>query len=122
MLFSDDTVAIFRGKTIETLIQNVNFDLNEISIWLNCTKLKYNANKTVYLVIGKKNKLNTDIELKIGNDKIERVSHIKYLGIIVDDKLNFDKEIESVSKKIASKVNFLSRINKKLTVNIKKIA
>lgn len=45
---------------------------------------------------------------------MERVNSIKYLGFIVDEKLNFHEHIEYLRKKVAKKVGFLCRINKKL--------
>lgn len=60
-------------------------------------------------------------DVKIGNKVIEKVTKIKYLGIILDSKLSFEEQTLICAKKAASKVNFLSRISNKLTVDTKKL-
>lgn len=59
--------------------------------------------------------------VKIGTETIERVHVIKYLGILMDDKLNFDEQARQCTAKASSKVNFLYRISKKLPTETKKI-
>ena len=52
----------------------------------------------------------------IGNNKIEQVRDIKYLGVSIDDRLTFSNHALYISNKIAKKVNFLRRIGKGLDV------
>jgi hypothetical protein len=35
----------------------------------------------------------------IGADKLQRVEDIKYLGVVIDNKLRFNKNIELIQKK-----------------------
>lgn len=51
-------------------------------------------------------------DIKIGDQTIERVSKIKYWGIIIDYKLTFDEQIRCCTANAASKVNFMCRISK----------
>jgi hypothetical protein len=44
---------------------------------------------------------------------LERVTQIKYLGVIIDDKLNLKNNAENVCKKMSKMVNFLNRNRKK---------
>lgn len=63
------------------------------------------------------NKRNTDIRdicIKIKEDKLELVDQIKYLGVIIDRKLNFTENVNHVCKKVGKKVNMLSRIRNEL--------
>lgn len=42
--------------------------------------------------------------------EIERVKNIKYLGIIIDNKLRFEEHCDYMLKKIGKKISFLNRI------------
>lgn len=73
--------------------------------WPNVNKLKLNIDKTKWMVINKKELKNTHANIQIGKEKIERVQQIKYLGIILDEKLTLHKQIEEIIKKVAIKVS-----------------
>lgn len=120
-LFADDTVLVIRCKNIDTAINQTNEDLSNMQKWLNQNKLMLNTKKTEYMIVSKK-KLNIQTnKIKIGNDEITRVAHVKYLGIIIDENLNFNKQMDSLSKRLSSKINFMKRISRKLTFDTKKI-
>lgn len=57
--------------------------------------------------------------IKISDAEIERVFDIKYLGCIIDDRLDFNKNYNFVCKKMAKKINFFGRISKKLDKSTK---
>ncbi len=66
------------------------------------------------MVISNKRIINDNIEIKIGGNIIERVSEIKYLGVIIDDKLNFLKHLQYVKKKLFAKLAMFRKIGSKL--------
>lgn len=88
-LFADDTTIYLVGRDVNEMIELMNQELEKLSGWLNVNKLKLNANKTKYMVIGhvKVGRLNP---LKIDDCEIERTSEVKYLGCFIDEKLNFN--------------------------------
>lgn len=59
--------------------------------------------------------------MEIGGKKIERVNKMKYLGVIINDRLTLNDQIQKCVTKAAQKVNMLKRISKKLTFDTKKI-
>ena len=121
-MFADDAMIHIAGKreNITDLISKVNYDLHSILNYLNMCKLKMNVEKTKYIIIGKE-EIVTDNEVIIGGTTIEKVETMKYLGVIIDNKLNFKEHFEYVNKKMAKKVYFLSRMRKKLDQETKKI-
>ena len=50
--------------------------------------------------------------LIINNEPVETVHDYKYLGTIIDDKFNFNLNVQSVYKKIHSRVFFLRQLRK----------
>ena len=53
--------------------------------------------------------------IEIDGEAIESVYQFKYLGVIIDHKLNFKENVDYVCKKAAKKVGILSRLAKNLT-------
>ena len=53
--------------------------------------------------------------IKINNRIIENVQFIRYLGVIIDNKLNFHNHIEYTVNKIAKKIGFMKRTCKYLS-------
>lgn len=122
MLFADDTVLITKCTNMKDGIQKTNEDLENIYKWMNVNKLKLNVEKTKYMLMSRTEMNDNNLnEIKIGDQYIERVKKMKYLGIQIDDKLNLNEQIDTMTKNIASKTNFLYRISKKLTLNTKKM-
>lgn len=57
----------------------------------------------------------SDVEVLINGERIERVYNFKYLGVMIDHKLTMNENIQFVCKKLAKKIGFFSRIARNLT-------
>ena len=68
--------------------------------WCNHNRLTLNLDKTFYIVFRSGNKKIPDFlnNITINNTNIQRVSSTKYLGVIVDEKLNWTEHIEYLTK------------------------
>ena len=60
-----------------------------------------------------------EYELKIRNDAIQRVSIIKYLGIMINDHLSFDDNLKYITTKISRKIGIMARSIKLVNKNYK---
>jgi Reverse transcriptase (RNA-dependent DNA polymerase) len=112
-LFADDTLVYISDKNVEQAISKMNSELYKLNEWLKLNKLILNNEKTVYMIINNK-KVETDETIKMDGKNIMKVDQVKYLGIILDNKLNFNEHFENVVKKISNKTWFLSRMKFKL--------
>ena len=56
--------------------------------------------------------------IKIRNCNIECVSSIRFLGVVLDCNLKFDKHVNNISVKISKSLGILSKVNKVLPRNI----
>ena len=76
-----------------------------ISQWLKANKLTLNSEKTYYMVFhrGRRNSHN-NTKLYIDDAIIEEASTIKYLGVILDNKLKWTSRIAFVKNKIAKAI------------------
>jgi hypothetical protein len=98
--YADDTADVSAESTWKETENKLNSLLNFINIWLKANKLSLNVNKTVYMPFG--NYCDTvplDLNIKIGDKIINSVNNYKYLGIMIDYNIRWDKHIESIIKK-----------------------
>lgn len=107
--YADDTAVAFSGDTWEAVHQTAEKGLMEIVNWLNIHLLTLNISKTKYIAFSKykNNQPGANFTLKIHTgdnitntncscQNIENVSYIKYLGIIVDQRLSWHNHIDMV--------------------------
>lgn len=113
VMFADDALIYIVGRDVSALTQQLQEDLDSISIWFKANKLKTNVQKTKAMIF----KTQCNIDLSIDNENIEQVDQIKYLGVIIDQNLKFDKHVDYIVKKISKKVQFFRRIKSKLDFN-----
>ena len=81
-------------------------------------KLSLNTVKTEFMIIRKSQRLNqldqspesTPYIIMIDGGEIRRVKSVKYLGMIVGDKLTSEQHIEYASEKIVRNIGILKRI------------
>lgn len=63
------------------------------------------------IIKGPRASINQDnFELELNNDIIECVDNVKYLGIMIDDRINFKLNCAYLCKKLAKKIGILGRL------------
>ena len=101
-LFADDALITVGESNMKTAMYKIQHDLDNLYKWLCENKLKLNTNKTKYMIMT--NQTITDEEtLKIDGEELEKVNEFKYLGCILDNRLNFNNHIDYVARKTAKK-------------------
>ena len=97
--FADDTTIYGHNSNINRLYSDMINELNIISDWFNANKLSLNISKTNYMLYTNCNvPLSNRPDMYIGDQKIKQTSEVKFLGMIIDDKLKWDKHIEMIKK------------------------
>ncbi len=105
VLFADDTTVYYCGTNITSVYDNMNSDLNQLSDWFRANQLSVNATKTKFIVFAKHSKMNLTSntrKLYVDGEILERVQSTKFLGVFIDDKLEWNHHIDHVKKKMAS--------------------
>ena len=113
-MFADDTHLTFSAANIHGIDHSQNQDLENVSEWLAANKLTLNALKTEYMLIGSRQRIRTfksSSILVINDGPIDRVEHVKSLGLDIDESLSWNKHIEIISKKTASGIGALKRMS-----------
>ena len=113
--FADDTTIYCSSKNLRYLKWQIMEDLNNISDWFKGNKLTLNLNKTNYMVFNPKPNENLNITIYFGNTALPRVHNTKFLGIWLDDKLNWKCHLTHLHLKLKSNLCLL-RKGKKLLI------
>ena len=93
IMFADDTNLFYTHSNIQKLFSTMNEELASTNQWFTSNKLSLNAKKTKYscfLKPIKKNNIPFMLqELTISNHVIERQEFIKFIGVLLDENLNW---------------------------------
>ena len=71
--FADDTTIYYSAKELTDIYNTINYDLVATADWCKANKLT-----------------------------LSKVQHVKILGVIIDEKLNWNKHIENCKNKLSS--------------------
>lgn len=102
-LYADDTSLFYYGQTMDALICKAQRDLDLLHAWMQTNLLTINVAKTNYIIFAAKNKPIGDYnELYINGEPIQKVTMVKYLGLILDSRLSWEPHIEKIRTKLRS--------------------
>ena len=104
--FADDTCLFMKNKNKTTLADEFNSELASVSDWLVSNKLSLNVNKSNFLFFSNQRDKEPP-ELKMQNTVIENKEVVKYLGVLIDNKLKWTQHIKSISQKISRGIGIL---------------
>ena len=111
-LFADDTSLFHTHDNFEIVIKETNEELIWISTWLATNKLVLNISKTNYMIFTSKGKsYNMNFSnIKIDGNNIQQVNKTKFLGIIIEQHLNWATHISHICNIIARNVGILQKL------------
>ena len=95
-----------------TLNKKVNSEFSKIENWLNANKLSLNYPKTKYLLYTPKSKDSQlyNFTAKTKGIKLERCKTAKYLGVILDEKLNWEPQIKHLKQKLSQSLGIIAKM------------
>ena len=118
-MYADDTAISHSSRCLSKLQDDLNQDLVNLQNWLHGNKLSLNVVKTQSLIIGSRpniQKIEKQTEAKpsfeIGDQKINMITDTKYLGVQIDDKLQWDRHIEHVKTKALRALGLIKHAKK----------
>ena len=121
-LFADDGALYFdninRGD-----YSNIKLEIQSVFKWLQANKLALNSDKTKMLIFDS-NQNQDAVLVEVRNDLtlvICECKSQKYLGLIVDNKLNFYEHIDYIKRKVAKRIGAMYRSKNLLPLKYRKM-
>ena len=109
--FADDTNLLYSCKSLKILCKKINKDLVLLYEWLCANRLSLNAGKTEFIIFRPpRQNASERVTLTLHHLKLFESPKIKYLGLILDNKLDWKAHIAEVSKKLSYAVGLLYKI------------
>lgn len=96
MLYADDMAMFYINEDDFETEKKIKDDLQKLSMWTNTNGLTLNTEKCYIIHIDRKKRLH-QMNLHIKGLKIQEVKEVKYLGIILDEHLSWDKQVQRLN-------------------------
>lgn len=103
LAYADDTVLLCEGQDWITTFDSATSDMNTINNWLENNFLTLNNEKSKFIAFSPTiadAPEKTYIQIGNSQKKIMKATHLKYLGVIIDSHLKWDKHAEYLTSKI----------------------
>ena len=124
VIFADDTNIFITGNDENEAYSIANKVLKSVYIYLTVNQLHINLSKCAYMHF--RPNLNSDeretcarskvydkaYTISLNSKKVKKVDKIKFLGVIIDDKLSWDEQIKHIENKLLSTIVLVKRLKK----------
>ena len=107
--FADDIGVTIVAQDIDEIEVLTNEAIFEIRSWLEEAGLTLAEHKTEVVLITKRRK-QTSIKIRIGEHIIQSQPTLKYLGVMVDQRLKFKSHLENLATKASGVATLLARM------------
>ena len=132
ILYADDTTltgplcSFTHGahNDVSHISSQINSELLKISDWLTVNKLSLNVEKTKFLVFHNYQRVitNEDIpDLMINDRKIERLTYFNFLGLTINEFMNWSSHSAKIANKISRTLGIMNRLRRYLSFSALKL-
>ncbi len=115
-LFADDTNLFVAGQSVKEAADLANKYIDKLYNWLLANKLSLNIDKTCYMVFPHQNCDN--VQILVNGKTINKVTSCRYLGVIIDDELNWSEHIQHVFNCLVKYVGIFYKLRCKLPYRV----
>ena len=94
----------------------MNIELISLNNWFKANKLSINTKKSFFMIFHRSRiKTNFICTILLDSAKLIKVEYVKYLGVIIDHKLNWIEHIAYVKNKISKRIGILYKARQYLS-------
>ena len=120
--YADDLLLLQTGRDMKVTIEQAEHHIKQITNWCNENGLTISEVKTQVICWTDRAKDRPE-HIKINDKKIQLVTHTKYLGLVIDEKLSWDQHIENLTTTCKNMIfSCRAAIGKKWGLNPKKVS
>ena len=115
IMYADDSSFFLQGTNIDNIITGINTETENILTWLEVNRLSLNTKKSKWVLFDcakNRGQVRHDWQIKIRGEIINQVENIKFLGIILDERLSWKEHVRYISTKLAKSIGILGKAKK----------
>ena len=120
-LYADDTLLYTHASTAQLAAEKLASALDGVVEWLDQSCLTLNVSKTKGMFFSKTKLHIPDVNIYIKGEQIETFTEFKYLGVLLDSNLNFEKHIKKMTKTIKYNMANFRQIRSSISTEAAKI-
>jgi Fe-S cluster biosynthesis and repair protein YggX len=99
--YANDLMILTKVKTQVEVEIYANIETQKFATWARDNKIIFNDQKSKLMTLTRrKPKMKWDFKIYLNNKKLQEDDTIKYLGIIIDRRYNFNKHIRIHNRKM----------------------
>ena len=116
ILYADDTCVLICGTHLNDLIDRLNTELISLNNWFKANKLSLNTKNHFFMIFHRSRiKPNVINKVVIDDHQLTQVNSAKYLGVIIDHKLNWIEHRSYVKSKMSQGIGIMYKASQFLT-------
>ena len=117
-LYADDSITYTSSAIFEKSVSRVQTVINSLSDWCSQNGIRANTDKTKVMVFGSANCLNKvpNFEIRCDGTPLQIVNSYKYLGVTMDNQLNYNLHVNKLVASVSSKLKLFQRMRSFLSV------
>ena len=111
-LFADDTCLSLCNKSLNILNIQCNAEAARVDKWFRANRLTTNSKKASKFLLSHCTHISRtmNFHIKMGNVELERVSSVKYLGVMLDEKVTWENQIDYLATKLSRSAGIFSKL------------
>ena len=112
-LFADDTSLFSIVQNVNTSASHLNSDLSKISCWAFDWKMSFNpdpSKQAQEVIFSRKIQKTCHLSIYFNNKLVKQVPSQKHLGLILDNKLNFQEHLKNILNKVNKTIGLLRKL------------
>ena len=111
-LYVDDLMIYFSGKKTNAIERQLQLTIKKLEKWCNETGFRFSPEKTVSMhICRKRNCPKTAHQLTLHNEPIRCKDDHRYLGLIVDNSLRWNKHVKELKRECNARMNLLKLLS-----------
>ena len=121
LTYADDSTLIYSPDTntdSDLISHIINEELENFNSWFRANKLSLNISKTNFITFHSKGATLLNLNLEVNGTRIERVKSFKFLGLVINENLDWNDHIKSISMKISRAIGILNKLKFYLPQNV----
>ena len=121
-LFADDSNIFVSDKKPTQLKEKMVDKMGELNLWFTSNKMTNNVSKAAYSIFTNQTTIPAALNtVTIGRDVIKRVKYSRYLGLQLDDKLEWNEHHDILKAKLRKTLNAFKIVKNYLTTEQKRV-